>query len=44
MRDDAILVEARTWQKRGKPIVNAKQIVDGLKESKGLEVNVKQVR
>ena len=44
MRDDAILFEARSWQKKGKPIANAKDIADAIKESKGLEVNVKQVR
>ena len=41
MKNDAIIVEARTWLKKGKPIANAKDIADDIKESKGLEVNVK---
>ena len=41
IKEEAILVEAKTWQKKGKPIANAKDIADAIKESKGLEMNVK---
>ena len=44
MKEDAILTVARTWLKSSKLITNAKEIADAVKESKGVDVNVKQVR
>ena len=44
LKEDAILTVARTWLKSSKLITNAKEIADAVKESKDLEVNVKQVR
>ena len=44
MKDDAILAEAKTWQKSGRPLANALQIAEQVKAATGFAVSPLGVR